>query len=166
MPSKTFLMLMTNIFFLLFIVVGCNQPTSTSTNDSIELESQDTQLDSTSASEFPPGFPTPDPEKYEECLSKGGRWQVLGFSGPGCNLPTTDAGQACKDSKECEGACFAYPDGIMKETEPGLLFPDLDAIEELNAQEEEIVGYCSEWKSNYSLLILVENGKIQAIFAD
>jgi hypothetical protein len=40
------------------------------------------------ATDFPSGFPTPDVEKYGTCLAEGGRWEVLGFSGPGCNLPT------------------------------------------------------------------------------
>jgi hypothetical protein len=153
------------VFLFPFIVVGCNHSPSTSTTNIIELESQEIPLNSSPTSEFLPRIPTPDPKVYEECRNKGGRWDILGFSGPGCNLPTTDAGQVCRDSEECEGVCFTDQEGIMKETEAGL-FPDSEAIQVLNAQEEEIVGFCSEWKFNYGLLILVENGEVQVVSVD
>ncbi len=38
--------------------------------------------------DFPAGFPTPDPEDFAACMAEGGRWELLGFSGPGCNLPS------------------------------------------------------------------------------
>ena len=53
-----------------------------------------------------PGLP-PAPTTREACLASGGAWDDLVGRGHvhGCNLPTSDAGKACTDSKECDGAC-------------------------------------------------------------
>jgi len=52
------------------------------------------------------GLP-PAPTTREACLAAGGAWDDVAGRGHvhGCNLPTTDAGKACTDSQECEGAC-------------------------------------------------------------
>ena len=60
------------------------------------------------------------------CLDAGGRWEDWGGDGEqACNLPTSDAGRPCTDSRECESYCEA-PQG----TEPG------DSVE----------GACYGWK--------------------
>lgn len=100
--------------------------------------------------EFPPGFPTPDAEAYSECLVNGGRWEVLGLSGPGCNLPTSDGGQACQDSADCESVCLADPQLVMKDDESG----------------KEQVGLCSPWQENFGCQVWVEKGSFVEICVD
>ncbi len=78
--------------------------------------------------DFPAGFPTPDPEIFESCLAEGGRWEVLGFSGPGCNLPTSDGGKTCQDSEDCESGCLGDPDLVMRKAGYGQLIPDHELI--------------------------------------
>ncbi len=44
----------------------------------------------------------------EECLALGGTWGPQGMLQLDmCDLPTTDAGQPCTDSSQCEGMCLA-----------------------------------------------------------
>ncbi|MGB3699696.1 MAG: hypothetical protein WA997_00365 [Anaerolineales bacterium] len=116
--------------------------------------------------EFPPGFPTPDAVLYAACLAEGGRWEVLGFSGPGCNFPTTDGGKACRDSVDCESGCLADPDQVMKTDETGRLIPDGDRISELNSQDIEQVGLCSPWKENFGCRVWLEKGRYVEICID
>jgi hypothetical protein len=118
------------------------------------------------ATEFPPGFPTPHPDTYAACLKDGGRWEVLGFSGPGCNLPTTDGGQPCKDSRECESACLADPNEVKVEDEFGQLIPDAERLVELNALEGDRVGACSPWRDNFGCQVWVERGRFVEICVD
>jgi hypothetical protein len=42
-----------------------------------------------------------------ECKKQGGSWDDVKGRGHvyGCNFPTSDAGKACQDSKECESVC-------------------------------------------------------------
>ena len=49
----------------------------------------------------------PAPTTREACLAAGGAWDGVSGRGHvhGCNLPTSDGGKACTDSKECEGLC-------------------------------------------------------------
>ncbi len=162
MPRKTFVVLMTT-FCLLLIVASCNQTPLASTSEINDLESQDTFPNPTLTSKFPPGYPTIDPEEVK-CLNKGGVWGRVGFRMRICNLPTTDAGQACKDNQECEGLCFA-DDSIRKGNKMHVIL-DPDAIEELNAREEEFVGYCSEREFYSGYLVVVESGKIKAVIVD
>jgi hypothetical protein len=100
--------------------------------------------------DFPPDFPTPDAEEYSDCLISGGRWEVLGFSGPGCNLPTSDGGQACQDSDDCESVCLADPKLVMTDDDPG----------------KEQVGFCSPWKENFGCQVWVEEGRFVEICVD
>lgn len=100
--------------------------------------------------DFPPDFPTPDAEEYSDCLASGGRWEVLGFSGPGCNLPTSDGGQACQDSEDCESVCLADPKLVMTDDDPG----------------EEQAGFCSPWKENFGCQVWVEEGRFVEICVD
>ena len=122
-------MLLLTIILIMGFVVACQT--------SLPREAEPT--------EFPPGFPTPDAEDLAACLEAGGRWEVLGYSGPGCNLPTSDGGKSCTGSEECESACFGDPDLVMIEDEFGNLLPDHERIEELNAMQGEKTGLCSSW---------------------
>lgn len=48
------------------------------------------------------------PENKEGCEAKSGKWGKIGFdSKKQCNLPTSDGGKECLNSKECEGNCIA-----------------------------------------------------------
>ena len=100
--------------------------------------------------DFPAGFPTPDPDELAACLADGGRWEVLGFSGPGCNYPTTDGGKSCRDSDECESACLGDP----------------DLADELNSQNEENTGFCSPWQQNFGCQGWLEKGRYVTICVD
>jgi hypothetical protein len=147
-------------------LVSCG---STSTAEITEMSVPGSEVPRTSVppknTPFPPGFPTPDPEKYQECLDQGGRWEVLGFSGPGCNLPTTDGGQPCRNSDECESACLAADEEVMRPNGNGG-FINHQRIDELNAQGGDLQGACSPWRENFGCRVWVENGRYAAICVD
>jgi hypothetical protein len=51
--------------------------------------------------------PQPLPTNEQDCLKQGGTWGPQGRAQQNmCDLPTTDAGQPCTDSSQCEGACL------------------------------------------------------------
>lgn len=114
--------------------------------------------------EFPPGFPTPDPGLYSDCLAKGGHWEVLGFSGPGCNLPTSDGGKACRDSQDCESACLADPD--LVNVAPGNHILLQKKIDQLNSQKGEKIGVCSPWKENFGCQVWLQDGSFVEMCVD
>ncbi len=116
--------------------------------------------------EIPPGFPTPDPEILAACLEQGGRWEMLGFSGPGCNLPTSDGGKTCTESTECESACLGDPDLVMIEDEFGFLLPNHEKVEELNAIDGEQSGLCSAWQENFGCNVWLQEGSFVVICVD
>ena len=115
---------------------------------------------------FPAGFPTPDPGIYAACLADAGRWEVLGFSGPGCNLPTSDGGKTCQDSEDCESGCLGDPDLVMRKAGYGQLIPDHERMDELNAKNVENMGLCSPWKGNFGCRVWLEKGRYVAICVD
>lgn len=95
-------------------------------------------------------LPVTRPLEYLTCATQGGRWEVLGFSGPGCNYPTGDAGKRCQSSSECEGSCLASVEwSNVPDVAPG-----------------DAVGYCSEWRINYSCHVWVEAGAYHPICVD
>jgi hypothetical protein len=100
------------------------------------------------------------------CLQQGGRWEVLGFSGPGCNLPSSDGGSPCTDIRDCEGLCLADDEEIMVENSQGVLVSDPDRIEEINARGEELEGVCSMWQSDFGCNVVLERGKYVEICVD
>ena len=56
--------------------------------------------------------PAPLPTNEQDCLKQGGTWGPQGKAQQNlCDLPTTDAGQVCTDTSECEGTCFAVQSG-------------------------------------------------------
>lgn len=86
-------------------------------------------------------------DREAECLAQGGRWEVLGFSGPGCNLPSSDGGKSCTDSKDCEGLCLADKD-------------------EIDAQGDELTGVCSQWQSHFGCYMILEKRRDVEICID
>ena len=50
-----------------------------------------------------------DEQLKKACEEKNGIWGRQDGRGrvKGCNLPTSDAGKTCKDSRECESACVS-----------------------------------------------------------
>lgn len=110
-----------------------------------------------------------DPGQIEteaECLEQGGRWEVLGFSGPGCNLPSSDGGKVCADHGDCESLCLVDDETVMKDTPEGVKVPDHSRIDQINAQGEGIKGVCSMWQSDFGCHAVVEKGKIVVICID
>jgi hypothetical protein len=99
-------------------------------------------------------------------LAEGGRWDILGFSGQGCNLPTSDGGEPCQDSEDCESGCLGNPDLVMRKDGYGQLIPDHGRMDELNAKNVENVGICSPWKDNFGCRVWLENGRYVAICVD
>jgi len=112
---------------------------------------------------FPPDFPTPDPEKYQECMDQDGRWEVLGYSGPGCNLPTTDGGKPCSNSDECESACLAADESAVRADG---FTPNFQRIDELNAQGGDLPGACSPWQETFGCHVWLQNGRYAVLCAD
>jgi hypothetical protein len=116
--------------------------------------------------DFPAGFPTPDPEDFAACMAEGGRWEVLGFSGPGCNLPSSDGGKACRDSEDCESGCLGDSNLVMITDRYGPPIPDHARMDELNEKYEENVGFCSPWQGNFGCQVWVEKGRYVTICVD
>ena len=105
------------------------------------------------------------PQSPEECEQLGGRWEVLGFSGPGCNLPSSDGGKVCSAHGDCESLCLA-DDSVMKDSPDGGKVPDHFRIDQINAQGEALEGVCSMWKSDFGCHAVIEKGKIVVICID
>lgn len=156
----------TAVAMIALTLVSCD---STSIGETTETGVPGSEIPRTSvppkSTPFPPDFPTPDPEKYQECIDQGGRWEVLGFSGPGCNLPTTDGGKPCRNSDECESGCLAADEEVMRQNGNGG-FINHQRIEELNAQGGDLPGACSPWRENFGCRVWVENGRYAAICVD
>ena len=56
----------------------------------------------------PTTSPITIPDNETDCLEMGGTWGPQGRAQTDmCDLPTTDAGQACSDSSQCQGMCLA-----------------------------------------------------------
>lgn len=54
---------------------------------------------------------SPTASTQEECATVGGTWRKVGMlRTEACDIPTKDAGKACRDSAECESVCVADPD--------------------------------------------------------
>lgn len=152
------------LLILAIITSACQIVPNDQSKSSGEAKSTaDEQVEPTN---FPAGFPTPDPEELAACHADGGRWEVLGFSGPGCNLPTGDGGKPCTNSDQCESDCLGDPDEVMIGVGKGRYIPDHDRMDELNSQEGDRVGMCSPWVGNFGCWAFVQNGKYVAICVD
>lgn len=106
------------------------------------------------------------PENQAECEELGGRWEVLGFSGPGCNLPSSDGGKVCADHGDCESLCLADDETVMKDSPEGIRVPDHFRIDQINAEGKELEGVCSMWQSDFGCHVVVEKGKFMVICID
>ena len=84
------------------------------------------------------------PRTPEECGARGGHWGQHGLSDR-CDLKTSDAGAACRDSVECEGLCLAPPG---------------------SREGGAVVGTCSAYAQDFSRQVLVERGRAREIIIE
>jgi hypothetical protein len=84
-----------------------------------------------------------------QCKSLNGKWDRTMAGGYICNLPTSDGGVECVDSRECESSCNL----------------DVEISELESLESEEVVGNCSEWQSSAYLgcWVTVEDGNAVGI---
>jgi len=86
------------------------------------------------------------PRTESECLIRDGNWTQLGPSFPDkpkiCDLKTTDAGNACTDSRQCQGSCLAPAD---------------------TSQGTRTIGACSRYVAIFGNVILVSDGKAERL---
>lgn len=152
--SKSPFLLLLLVLVLPIITSACqvNQTTLAGTKDLPE--------------DFPSVFPTPLPDVLDACLTKGGRWDVLGINGPGCNLPTTDGGKICQKSEDCQSACLGDPNLVMRKDEHGNLIPDHEGIEQLNAKDKVKFGQCSAWQENFGCQVWLQQGRFVVMCVD
>ena len=89
------------------------------------------------------------PNTKARCIEAGGNWVALGLTSPDkpkvCDLKTSDAGNTCNDSSDCEGSCFA-----QNESKPGTIS----------------TGVCSTYRLVFGNLKLVEKGTVVEINAE
>lgn len=79
---------------LCLAVAACAQPARTAAPDA--------------PSAAPPAVASSEPTDAASCAAAGGSWQGVGLMNtPACVIPYADAGKACTDSDQCEGACWA-----------------------------------------------------------
>jgi hypothetical protein len=92
------------------------------------------------------------PKDQAACEAQGGKWGRIGLAPRDeCNLPTSDAGQICSDSSQCEGACVA-----------DLSRADYDRV----AKNKVIIlstGKCTPWRIVVGCLAVVTDGKVNGI---
>lgn len=92
-----------------------------------------------------------EPVGKDECLAQGGAWGAFGLLiQEQCNLPTSDAGNSCLDSEECQGACIA-------ELTPG------QQARVTGGQPVEVTGTCSKQTLNFGCYPFVKQGFVRGI---
>lgn len=92
------------------------------------------------------------PKDKAACEAQGGKWGRIGLAPrDACNLPTSDAGQICSDSSECEGACVA-----------DLSRADYDRVTK-NKVIIDSAGKCTPWRIVVGCLAVVTDGKVNGI---
>ncbi len=92
------------------------------------------------------------PKDQATCEAHGGKWNRIGLAPrDACNLPTSDAGQSCSDSSECEGACVA-----------DLSRADYDRVTK-NKVIIDSTGKCTPWRIVVGCLAVVTDGKVNGI---
>ena len=86
------------------------------------------------------------PTTEATCLARGGSWTTLGLPMPDkprtCDLKSTDAGKACTDSDQCQGACIA-PVGAIS--------------------GKPASGSCSAYLANFGDVLLVTDGVVERV---
>ena len=89
------------------------------------------------------------PQSEAECVRAGGSWTVLGLPYPDkskvCDLPATDKGKSCTDSKECQGICE----------------PPESATDGAPAS-----GACSDYVSNFGNVRQLKRGKVESLHVE
>ncbi len=84
------------------------------------------------------GYPT----TQAQCTAANGFWKEhCGILQDCCNFKTTDFGEICTDSQQCEGKCIAQ-------------------------NPSDSSGTCSEWQNTFGCFNFFENGQLQAICVD
>ena len=109
-----------------------------------------------------PSYPQPEnpcgkkiklPKNIGDCLKAGGVWKKLGPDPfETCNIKTTDRGNICHDSSECQGMCQV--DLTKEELSQGMrgkLFTDKKR------------GVCSVWVVELGCRGIMKEGKAQVI---
>lgn len=90
----------------------------------------------------------------ERCEAAGGQWGQHGlFLEPICVVPTTDAGTACRDARECEGSCIAE------------LTPEEQRLFTAGPERHvfEKIGQCSQQQPVFGCFPFVSDGKVDGI---
>jgi len=90
------------------------------------------------------------PTDKESCEALGGRWGRIGLLlEEKCNLPTSDAGEECRDWDDCVGACIAELSLEVSDRAPeGVVYT---------------TGRCSAWRITMGCHAFVEDGKVYGI---
>jgi hypothetical protein len=122
------------------LIAGCvaipttaptSEPTSLSTNTPAPVPTETPA--SPPINSRPTPNPAPLPTNEQGCLKQGGTWGPQGMGQQDlCDLPTTDAGQPCTDSSQCEGTCFA--------------------------SDTSSIGTCSPRRPNFGCLTVMKDG--------
>jgi len=99
---------------------------------------------------------TPLPNTKEECLAFGGVWEKQGPDPfETCDKKTTDRGNLCRDSSECQGTCQV--DLTKEELSLGMKG-------KLNIKKD--YGQCSVWMVELGCRGIMKQGKVQVICLD
>ena len=81
------------------------------------------------------------PRTEEQCKSENGSWLLRTANSYFCNYKTNDFGNACANSSECEGTCFA-------------------------GTADDNSSWCSAWRTSLGCPSIFENGTITQLCAD
>ncbi len=103
---------------------------------------------------FPTKVRTELPKDQSSCEAQGGKWGRIGPSPvESCNLRTSDGGQVCSDSSECEGLCIA-------ELSP----QDYERVRMSGGKVViETKGKCAPWRITVGCNPVVTSGKVKGI---
>jgi hypothetical protein len=94
-----------------------------------------------------------EPEEKASCENQGGKWGPLGglANQTGCNIPYSDGGKTCSDSRQCQGECIVEDDLVsilkgkpVKEFRPG----------------QPVTGICTSWRIMFGCFTYVRKGKV------
>jgi hypothetical protein len=92
------------------------------------------------------------PDNQFSCESRQGKWGPIGLGIKNeCNLPTSDAGKACGDQSECEGACLA---ALSKEEKDRAMRQKVTI---------ETRGQCTPWLITVGCMAQVRDEKVTGL---
>lgn len=136
--SRSLVMLVAVVMALL--LSGCLVPATTPTP---AVAPTATPAPATATAAPPAPTPRPQPTTEQDCVQQGGTWGPQGMLGTDmCNLPATDAGQACTDISQCEGTCLADDDPAVT------------------------VGRCSQYTLNFGCYAIIQGGERLTLCVD